>query len=57
MNRGFIHLDTLIVPQILRQYARGYFNHHSKMLFPFQNNFPIERWGKLGFITFKSKFE
>ena len=22
MNRGFIHLDTLIVPQILRQYAK-----------------------------------
>ena len=42
MNRGFIHMDTLIVPQILRQYARRYLNHHSKMFFPVQN-FPIER--------------
>ena len=52
MNRGFIHMDALIVPQIFRQYARRYLNHHSKMFFPVQN-FPIERWEKLGFITFK----
>ena len=53
MNRGFIHLDTPILPQILRQYARRYFSHHNKMFFPVQNNFPIERWEKLGFVTFK----
>ena len=53
MNGGFIHLDTLIVPQILRQYARGYFIHHSKIFFPVKNNFPVERWEELGFITFK----
>ena len=49
--KKFIPLDTLIVPQ------HRYFSHHGKMFFPVQNNFPIERWEKLGFITFKSKFE
>ena len=45
MNRGFIHQDTLIVPQILRQNAKRYFNY--------QNNFPTERLERLDFITFK----
>ena len=51
MNRGFICLDIRIVPQILRQNARGCFSHYSKMFFPVQNNFSIEK--KIGFITFK----
>ena len=53
INRVVIHLNTSIVPQILRQNARRYFSDHSKMFFPVQNNFSIERKEKLGFITFK----
>ena len=49
MSRGFIHLDTLIVPQISRQYAQRYFSHPIKMFFPVQNNFPTERWEKSKF--------
>ena len=50
MNRSFIHVDKDIETI---QYAKNYFSHHGKMFFPVQNNFPIERWEKLGFITFK----
>ena len=57
MNQGFIHLDTLIAPQILRQNARGYFSPYSKMPFPVQNSFPKERWRKLGLLNLKNKFE
>ena len=46
-------LDTSIVSQILWQNARRYFNNHSKRFFPVENNSPIERWEKHGFITFK----
>ena len=53
MNRGFIHLDSLILPQIMRQNARRYFSHHSKMYFPVQKKNPIETWEKLSFISFK----
>ena len=53
MNKGFIHLDALIVLQILRQYVRMYFNHHNHIFFPVQNIFPIAGWKKLGFLTFK----
>ena len=49
MNRDFTHLNTLTVPQMLRHYARKYMSHYSKMFFPVQNNFPKERWKKLGF--------
>ena len=31
----------------------GIFDIIARCFFPVRNNFPIERWGKLGFITFK----
>ena len=37
----------------LLQNARRYFSDHGKRFVPVQNNFPIEKWEKLGFITFK----
>ena len=40
---NLIHLDALIVPQILRQNARRYFSHCSKMFFPVQKDFAIEK--------------
>ena len=43
-EQSFIHLDTLIVPQILRQFPRRDFSHYSKMLFPDQNNVPVEMY-------------
>ena len=57
MNSVFIHLDTLIVSQILRQFARRYFSYHSKMFFSVQDNFPIERWENLVLFFLKIKFE
>ena len=33
LNRSFIYLDIRIVWKILRQNARQYFTHHSKMFF------------------------
>ena len=50
---GIIHWNTSVVSQIFWQIARSYFSDHSKMVFPVENNFPKERWEKLGFITFK----
>ena len=52
-RKSFIHLDTLIVPQTLRQNSRRYFNYHRKMFFPVHSNFPVGRWGKLGAFTYK----
>ena len=48
-----MYLNTLIAPQILRQYSKRYFRLHSNMVFQIQNNLSIEKWEKLGFSTFK----
>ena len=45
---GYFHYTTDIETK-----WKKVFSHHSKMSLPVQNNFTIERWGKLGFITFK----
>ena len=57
MSRIFIHLDAPIVPQKLRQNARWFFSHHSKMFFPVQNNVPIKRLKKRVFLLLESKFK
>ena len=47
-------MDTPIVPQMLRQNARTKISIIiARCFFPIQNNFPVERWEKLGFISFK----
>ena len=51
MDREFIHLDALIVSQILIPYAKRYFSHYSNMFFPVQNNFLMED-GKTWFYYF-----
>ena len=47
-----------MVPQALRQNARRYFSHHSKMFFPVPKKFFIEKEGKnLVLLVLESKFE
>ena len=43
LNRCLIYLDIRIALQMLRQNAKCYFSHHSKMFFPVQNNFSTEK--------------
>ena len=57
MNRGFLLLDTLIVPQIFRQNARRYFSNHRKILSPFKK-LSLKKDGKnLVLLVLKSTFE
>ena len=42
MKRDLIYPDTVIVPQTLKQNARRYFSHNSKVFFPVQNNFQVK---------------
>ena len=55
INIGLTHLDTLIVSQMLDKMQEGTSAIIARCFFSIENSFTIERWEKLGFITFKSK--
>ena len=54
MNTGFIYLDTLIVPQILKQYAKGII---AKYFLQFKTISLQKDRKNLVLLLLKSKFE
>ena len=44
-----------MVPLVLKENVRRYFRLAGKMLFPVQQNFPIEEWKKLDFVSYRKQ--
>lgn len=50
-----MYLDISMVPLILKENVRRCFRLADKMLFPVQQNFAIEEWKKLDFISYRKQ--